>query len=78
MKRITLSLEETLHRLLKKRAAEQGTTLRAVVADLLRKSLAAPKPAASYLLRLQRWDAQQQAGVDLLDRDKLFDRMNGR
>ena len=65
--------------MLKKRAAEQGTTLQAVVADLLRRSLAATAPAATpYRLKLQGWGAQEQAGVDLLDRDKLFNLMNGR
>jgi hypothetical protein len=78
MKRTTVSLDEALLRVLKKRAAEQGTTLQAVVSDLLRKSLAAPEPAASYRLKLQGWDAQEQAGVDLLDRDKLFDLIDGR
>ena len=79
MKRTTVSLDEALLRLLKKRAAERGTTLQAVVADLLRRSLAAPAPAtAPYRLKLQGWEAQEQAGVDILDRDKLFDLMDGR
>ena len=78
MKRITVSLDEAILRLLKKRAAEHGTTLQAVVADLLRRSLAAPAPAATpYRLELQGWEAQEQAGVDLLDRDKLFNLMKG-
>ena len=29
-------------------------------------------------LRLKGWEAQEQPGVDILDRDKLFDLMNGR
>jgi hypothetical protein len=78
MKRTTVSLDEALHRLLKQRVAEQGTTLQAVVADLLRRSLAAPKPTAPYRLKLQGWEAQEQAGVDLPDRDKLFDLIDGR
>ena len=77
MKRTTLALEDGLLRLLKRRAAEEGRSLQAVANDLLRRGLA-PAPARPYEFRLQGWQAREQPGVDLLDRDKLFDLMDGR
>jgi len=66
-----------LFRQIKKKAAEQGRTLQAVVNDLLRRALVqtARQP---YRLNLKGWQANEQPGVDLLDRDKLFDLMDGR
>lgn len=77
MKRTTLAVEDQLLRLLKKRAAEDGRTLQAVVNDLLRRALLNPA-RRGYRFGLQGWQAQEQPGVDLLDRDKLFDLMDGR
>ncbi len=77
MRRTTLTLDEQLFRQLKRKATEEGQTLQAVVNDLLRRSLAA-SPPHSYQLRLQGWKATEQPGVDLLDRDALFDLMDGR
>ena len=70
-------IEEDLLRQLKRRAAEEGYTLQRVVNDLLRHAMSAPK-RSPYKLRWQAWDAEIQPGVDLLDRDKLFDLMDGR
>jgi plasmid stability protein len=77
MKRTTLALDDDLLRALKRRAAEEGTTLQAVVNDVLRQAIAAPRKG-KFKLRLRGWSATLQAGVDLADRDKLFDLMNGR
>jgi hypothetical protein len=77
MRRTTLTIDGQLLRELKKKASEEGRTLQAVTNDLLRRSLTAspPKP---YKLRLRGWKAVEQPGVDLLDRDTLFDLMDGR
>jgi hypothetical protein len=77
MRRTTLTIDDQLLRELKKKASEEGRTLQAVTNDLLRRSLAhsSPKP---YRLRLRGWKAEEQPGVDLLDRDTLFDLMDGR
>lgn len=77
MKRTTLALNDDLLRALKRRAAELGTTLQAVVNDALRQALASP-PRGKFQLRVKGWSADLQPGVDLMDRDKLFDLMNGR
>lgn len=72
-------IDDKLLRELKKKAAEEGRTLQAVVNDLLRRSLAQPRRERnSFKLHLQGWEAKEQPGVDLLDRDKLFDLMDGR
>lgn len=77
MKRTTFALEDELLRLLKKRAAEEGRSVQAVAGDLLRRGLTQPRKSG-YRLKLQGWRAEELPGVDLLDRDKLFDLMDGR
>jgi plasmid stability protein len=79
MRRTTLTLEESLLRTLKARAARQGKTLGVLVNELLRQALAAAGSRRSdYALDLRGWKAEAQPGVDILDRDSLFDLMNGR
>jgi hypothetical protein len=77
MKRTTLTIDDQLFRELKKKSAEEGRTLQAVTNDLLRQALDRG-PLKPYKLRLQGWHAAELPGVDLLDRDALFDLMNGR
>jgi len=77
MARTTLTIDDQLLRELKKKASEEGRTLQAVTNDLLRRSLA-KSPAKPYSLRLRGWKAAEQPGVNLLDRDALFDLMDGR
>lgn len=76
MKRTTIALEDGLLRQLKMRAAEQGRSLQDLVGDLLKHSLAEPQKKP-YRLRLACWEAREQPGVDILDRDKLYDLMDG-
>lgn len=77
MPRTTLMIADDLLRQLKQKAVEEGRTLQEVTNDLLRHALRLPK-RSPYKLRWQGWDADIQPGVDLLDRDKLFDLMDGR
>ena len=76
MRRTTLALDDDLLRQLKGKAAREGRTLQAVATELLRQGLARPERAGDYRLRLEGWRAEEQPGVDLLDRDKLFDLMD--
>ena len=71
-------IEEPLLRLLKKKAADEGRTLQDVANDALRQGLAQRPGQTGYRLRLQGWKAAEQPGVEILDRDKLFDLMDGR
>jgi len=77
MKRTTLKLEEALLRRLKQRAAAEGTSMQDLANQLLRRALASTS-RQPYTFKWGGWDADLQPGVDLLDRDKLFDLMGGR
>ena len=77
MRRITLMIDDQLLSELKKKASEEGRTLQVVTNDLLRRSLSAA-PSKPYKFQLQGWKAAEQPGVDLLNRDSLFDLMDGR
>ncbi len=72
MKRTTIALEEDLLVDLKKRAADQSVSVQALVNALLRRALRAG-PGKPYHLILKGWQATPQPGVDLFDRDALFD-----
>ncbi len=72
-------IDDAILRELKKRAAAEGRTVQAVANDLLKQALAGRgKARERFALTLQGWEGTEQPGVDILDRDKLFDLMNGR
>jgi plasmid stability protein len=77
MQRTTLAIDEDLLRSLKGKAAREGRTLQDVANEVLRQGLAKQTQRSDYLLELEGWAAEQQPGVDILDRDKLFDLMDG-
>jgi hypothetical protein len=78
--RTTLDLDDGLLRAAKKRAAEQGTTLTRVIEDALRQTLTRSGRAAGegFRLRLVTKRGRPRPGVDLDDRDALYERMEGR
>jgi plasmid stability protein len=79
MARTTLMLDDGILRELKRRAAAEGRTVQSVANDLLRQALAGRgRPRERFVLRLEGWQGTEQPGVDILDRDKLFDLMDGR
>lgn len=77
MRRTTLKLDESVLRRLKQRAAQEGTTLQDLANALLRRALSS-REREPFTLALTGWEAELQPGVDILDRDALFDLMNGR
>lgn len=77
MIRTTVAIEEDLLAAVKRRAADEGVPMHHVVNRLLRQALV-PAETGEYRLRLRTWRAELQPGVDLLDRDALFDLMDGR
>lgn len=77
MARTTIAIDDDLLRNLKALAAREGTTLQSVTNALLRRAIT-PRPATGFRLALKGWEARQQPRVDLLDRDKLLDLMDGR
>lgn len=72
-----MALEDDLLKTLKERAAREGRTVAALISELLHEAIAV-KLKPRFKLKLQGWKATEQPGVDLLDRDKLFDLMDSR
>ena len=77
--RTTLRLDDDLMRAVKKRAAETGRTITELVERALRDLLAREQQARrGYKFRWVEVEGDVQPGVDILDRDALIDRMEGR
>jgi len=76
--RTTMDLSDELLRRAKKRAADEGLPLRDVVEDALRRYLAGSTRRGVYRLRWSSARGRLQPGVNLDDRDVLFDLMGGR
>ena len=78
MARTTIAIDDDLLKRMKEKAAREGRPLQDVANELLRQALVQQAPRRRIKLSLRGWKARQQPGVDLLDRDKLFDLMDGR
>ncbi len=76
--RTTIDINDVLFRAAKRQAAKRGTNLRDVVEAALRQHLGTTKGSPAYTLRWQTESGRVQPGVDLTDRDALFDLMDGR
>jgi plasmid stability protein len=76
--RTTLAIDDDLLKRIKEKAAREGRPLQDVANELLRQALVQQKTRPSLKLKLRGWKAAERPGVDLLDRDKLFDLMDGR
>ena len=77
--RTTLDIDDRLLAAARRRAAEKGTTLTAFVEHALAAVLAR-RPAADTPYRLE-WKTHRGrtlSGVDVSDRDRLYERMDGR
>lgn len=77
--RTTLDIDDRLLTAARRRAAKDGTTLTAFVESALAAALA-PRPARAKAYRF-RWKTHKGRllpGIDLADRDSLFDAMEGR
>jgi hypothetical protein len=74
----TLNLDDALMRSVKERAARTGTTLTALVESALRELLAGQaKSKKPFRFKLTPVKGKLRPGVDLADRDSLFDIMDG-
>jgi Arc/MetJ family transcription regulator len=77
--RTTLDLDDGLMRQAKRRAADEGTTLTAVIESALRHYLAPlQRPGKPFRLRLLTKKGRPVPGVNLADRDALYERMEDR
>ena len=77
MARTTLVLDDDLLRQLKKKAADEGYSVQRLANDLLRQAMnrSSGRP---FRLKWGSWKAVLQPGVELSDRDKLYELMEGR
>ena len=77
--RTTFNIDDQLMRLLKRSAAETGTTMTTIIENSLRQALV-QKPAkrSVYKLKWKTVRGRLLPGVDITDRDSLLDRMEGR
>ncbi len=78
MARTTLAIDDDVLKRIKEKAAREGRTLQDTANELLKQALVSQRPRARIKLALRGWKAETRVGVDLLDRDKLFDLMDGR
>jgi hypothetical protein len=77
--RTTLDLDDALVRSAKRRAADDGSTLTAVIEQALREFLAPRRSGGKpFRLRLLTKRGRPVPGVNLADRDALYERMEGR
>ena len=76
--RTTVDLNDELLRRAKRKAADEGITLREVIERALRTQLEARGAKKQYALKWRPTKGDLMPGVDLDDRDSLFDRMEGR
>jgi len=77
--RTTLDLDDKLLDAARRRAADQGATLTAFVEEALAAALAPrPRGRVPYKLRWKTHRGRLLPGIDITDRDSLFDAMDGR
>ena len=76
--RTTIEISDELLRQAKKRAADEGTPLRAVVETALRSHLGNRPRREEYNLRWRTEKGRLRPGVRLHDRDALLDLMDDR
>lgn len=77
--RTTLDIEDSLVRRAKRRALEEGRSLTALLEDALQRYLSPrQRPARRFRLKLLTRKGRLLPGVDLSDRDALYERMDGR
>jgi len=72
-------MNDEIFRRLKGLAAKQGKTMSEILENALRQALLpAKKSAPSFKLRWRTVRGRLVPGVDIADRDSLYDRMEGR
>ncbi len=75
-----MTLNDDVLKMARRKAARENRSLREVINECLRLGLAlGEKPGGKrYVFRLKTVRGRTMPGVDLHDRDKLFDLMDGR
>ena len=74
--RTTLNIDDDLMKRVKKRASESGATITEVVEEALRAAVAGQVPRANrFSLRWNSVSGRTRPGIDLADRDSLYNAM---
>ena len=76
--RTTIDIADKILRQAKKRAADERVPLGKIVEAALRSYLSGRAPRTTYRLRWRTERGRLRPGVDLDDRDRLFDLMDDR
>lgn len=76
--RTTLNLDDALMLAVKRQAAENGRTMTEVIEEALREHFHRPETAAAYRLEWHPVSGRTLPGIDVDDRDALYERMEGR
>jgi len=77
--RTTVDIDDKLLALARKRALEKGTSLRNVIESALRRALMESKKAPTrFRLKWKTVRGNPLPGVDISDRDALYERMESR
>ncbi len=76
--RTTIEINDELFREVKRRAADERVPMRRIVEAALRVYLERPGRRKTYKLQWRTENGRLQSGVNLEDRDTLFDLMEGR
>jgi hypothetical protein len=77
--RTTVDLDNEILAAARRRAGERGTTLTAFIEEALAAALASRPPKDTrFRLRWKPHAGRLRSGIDLSDRDALFDAMEGR
>lgn len=78
MKRATLLLDNAIYKRAKALSKERGVTLKEVLNDLLRKALNFPHHSHKIKLQIPLYKGSgPRKGVDISDRNSLYDLMEG-
>ena len=76
--RTTLEISDEIYRQLKRKAADEGATVRELVENAVRAYLGKPKVRKGYQFQWRSERGRILPGVRLDDRESLFDIMDGR
>jgi predicted transcriptional regulator len=76
--RTTLNLDDDLMRSLKRRAAETGRTMTEMIEEAIREMLSRPSSPEAEEFRWVTVKGRVLPGIDIADRDSLFDAMEDR
>lgn len=77
--RTTLTIDDDIMRRLRQKAVADDRPLKDIVNEVLRCGLAGPGlESSTYTFRLTTVPGRLLPGIDLTDRDKLFDLLDGR